>query len=136
MYVGPLVFLGGLVALTRSPAALAAVALQWQRFAERVRLDERRLADQFGHEYVEYVEHVPRWLPRPAFLASPYVLFHRIAEPASARVRLRVVELGLKSRVSFENAETDARDDPRLGAAPTPALLDGPRLMRRAGAVG
>ncbi|HEX9495711.1 MAG TPA: isoprenylcysteine carboxylmethyltransferase family protein, partial [Candidatus Limnocylindria bacterium] len=135
MYVGHLLFLGGLVALTRSPAALAAVALQWQRFAERVRLDERRLADQFGHEYVEYVEHVPRWLPRPAFLTSPYVLFHRIAEAESARVRRLVVELGLKPRISFENAETDARDDPRLGSARTPALWDGQRLVAGEAAV-
>lgn len=129
MYLGHLVYLSGLVALTRSPAALAGLALQWQRLAERVRLDERRLADRFGHDYVEYVEHVPRWLPRPAFLASPYVLFHRIAEPDSARVRRRVVELGLKPRISFENAETDAKDDPRLGSSPTPALWDGRRLI-------
>jgi len=129
MYLGHLVFLSGLVALTRSPVALAGLGLQWQRLAERARLDERRLADRFGHEYVEYVERVPRWLPRPAFLASPYVLFHRIAEPDSARVRRRVVELGLKPRISFENAETDARGDPRLGSSPTPALWDGTRLI-------
>jgi protein-S-isoprenylcysteine O-methyltransferase Ste14 len=129
MYLGHLAFLAGLVALTRSPAALAGLALQWQRFAERVASDERRLADRFGHDYVEYLEHVPRWLPQPAFLASPYVLFHRIAEPESARVRLRVVELGLKSRISFENADTDAKDDPRLGSAPTPALWDGRGLI-------
>src|SRR5258708_28915926 len=110
MYVGPLVFLGGLVALTRSPAALAAVALQWQRFAERVRLDERRLAGPFGHEDGEYVEHVPRWLPRPAFLTSPYVLFHRIAQAERARVRRLVVGLGRQPRISVENAETAARD--------------------------
>jgi len=135
MYLGHLVFLSGLVALTRSPVALAGLGLQWQRLAERVRLDERRLADRFGHEYVEYVEHVPRWLPRPAFLSSPYVLFHRIAEPDSARVRRRVVELGLKPRISFENAETDARDDPRLGSSPTPALWDGSRLISGVGGV-
>lgn len=135
MYLGHLVFLSGLVALSRSPLALAGLALQWRRLAERVRLDERRLADRFGHDYVEYVEHVPRWLPRPAFLESPYVLFHRIAEADSARIRRRVVELGLKPRIGFENAETDARDDPRLGSAPTPALWDGTRLISGAAGV-
>ena len=57
-----------------------------------------------------------------------YTLFHRIAEPASARIRLRVVELGLKGRIDFQNAETDAKDDPRLGSAATPALWDGRTL--------
>ncbi len=57
-----------------------------------------------------------------------YTLFHRISEPASARIRLRVVELGLKPRIDFQNAETDAKGDPRLGSAPTPALWDGRTL--------
>ena len=60
--------------------------------------------------------------------ASEYTLFHRIAEPASARIRLRVVELGLKERIDFRNADTDAKDDPRLGTAATPALWDGHAL--------
>ena len=55
-----------------------------------------------------------------------YTLFHRIAEPASARIRLRVVELGLKPRIDFQNAETDGKDDlARLGGSATPALWDG-----------
>jgi hypothetical protein len=58
-----------------------------------------------------------------------YTLFHRIAEPASARIRLRIVELGLKPRVDFQNAETDGRDElARLGGSATPALWDG-RLL-------
>ena len=57
-----------------------------------------------------------------------HTLFHRIAEPASARIRLRIVELGLKPRIDFQNAETDAKDDERLGSAPTPALWDGRTL--------
>ena len=57
-----------------------------------------------------------------------YTLFHRISEPASARIRLRIVELGLKPQIDFQNAETDAKDDPRLGSAPTPALWDGSAL--------
>jgi protein-S-isoprenylcysteine O-methyltransferase Ste14 len=129
MYLGHLLFLGGLVVLTRSPVALAGLAIQWQRLAKRARMDERRLADQFGHDYAEYVETVPRWLPLPASLASPYVLFHRIAEPASARIRSRVVELGLKSTIDFLNAETDGKDElARLGGAVTPALWDGRSL--------
>ena len=139
MYLGHLVFLAGAVALTRSPAALAGLAIQWQRFAERVAIDERRLADRFGHEYVEYVERVPRWLPRPAFLsspASPYVLFHRITEGDSAQIRLRVVELGLKPRIDFQNAETDGKAElARIGGRSTPALWDGRRLISGADAV-
>ena len=59
---------------------------------------------------------------------SEYTLFHRITEPASARIRLLIVELGLKERIDFQNAETDAKDDPRLGSAATPALWDGRTL--------
>lgn len=134
MYLGHLIFLTGLVALTRSPVALAGLFLQRQRLAERVTLDERRLADRFGHAYVEYVAQVPRWLP--ALRSSPYVLYHRIAEADSARVRLRVVELGLKLRIDFQNAETDGkRELGRLGANVTPALWDGKRLISGADAV-
>lgn len=67
---------------------------------------------------------------------SDYTLFHRISEPASARIRLRVVELGLKGRIDFQNAETDAKGDPRLGSAATPALWDGRTLTVGEAAVG
>lgn len=57
------------------------------------------------------------------------ILFHRIAEPESARIRLRVVELGLKPRIDFLNAETDGKDElARLGGSVTPALWDGRTL--------
>ena len=60
---------------------------------------------------------------------SDYTLFHRIAEPASARIRQRVVELGLKGRIDFQNAETDGKDAlARLGGSATPALWDGRAL--------
>ena len=134
MYLGHHIFLAGLIACTRSPVALAGLFIQQSRFGERVRLDERRLADRFGHSYVDYVENVPRWLP--ALRSSPYVLFHRIAEADSARVRLRIVELGLKPRIDFQNAETDGKIElARLGADTTPALWDGRRLISGAGPV-
>ena len=58
-----------------------------------------------------------------------YTLFHRVAEAASARIRLRVVELGLKPRIDFQNAETDGKDElTRLGGSITPALWDGRAL--------
>ncbi len=134
MYLGHLIFLVGLVVLTRSPAALAGLFIQSRRFAERIAIDERRLADRFGHEYVDYVERVPRWLPR--MTSSPCVLFHRIAEAESARIRLRVVALGLKSRIDFQNAETDGKAAlEHLGGDRTPALWDGQRLVSGTDAV-
>jgi len=58
-----------------------------------------------------------------------YTLFHRVAEPASARIRSRVVDLGLKPRIDFQNAETDGKDElARLGGSATPALWDGHAL--------
>jgi len=58
-----------------------------------------------------------------------YTLFHRVAEPASARIRSRVVDLGLKPRIDFQNAETDGKDElVRLGGHATPALWDGHTL--------
>ncbi len=58
-----------------------------------------------------------------------YTLFHRVAEPASARIRSRVVDLGLKPRIDFQNADTDGKDElTRLGGSTTPALWDGRTL--------
>ena len=67
---------------------------------------------------------------RPALEGvADHTLFHRIAEPASARIRLRIIELGLKGRIDFQNAETDGRDElARLGGSATPALWDGRSL--------
>jgi len=64
-------------------------------------------------------------------------LFHRIAEPGSARTRQRVVELGLTSAIDFQNAETDGSDAlARLGGSVTPALWDGHTLTVGEGPVG
>ena len=61
--------------------------------------------------------------------ATTYTLFHRIGEPASARIRQRVVELGLKPRIDFQNAETDGKEElARIGGSLTPALWDGKAL--------
>jgi hypothetical protein len=58
-----------------------------------------------------------------------YTLFHRVGEPASARIRSRVVDLGLKPRIDFQNAETDGKEElARLGGHATPALWDGHTL--------
>lgn len=69
--VGHLVFLCGLVALTRSPLALAGLAIQAIRFRNRVVLDERRLADRFGNPYVSTTSSMCRvGCGGPAFLRS------------------------------------------------------------------
>jgi protein-S-isoprenylcysteine O-methyltransferase Ste14 len=65
MYLGHLVFLGGLALLTRSPfaAALLTTVVPW--FDERAAHDERRLEKAFGEEYAAYRDRVPRWLGSP-----------------------------------------------------------------------
>jgi hypothetical protein len=57
------------------------------------------------------------------------VLYHRLADPASADVRRWIVERGLKSRVDFQNVDTEAADAfAALGGGAVPALWDGSRL--------
>jgi hypothetical protein len=57
------------------------------------------------------------------------VLYHRIDDPDSAAVRRRVVELGLKSRIDFQNVDTDgAAAFAAHGGRTVPALWDGERL--------
>jgi hypothetical protein len=57
------------------------------------------------------------------------VLYHRIDDPDSAAVRRRIVELGLKPRIDFQNVDTEgaAAFAARRGRS-VPALWDGQRL--------
>jgi len=66
-----------------------------------------------------------------------YELFHRIAEPASARVRRYVIDYGLEDRIRFRNvAYPEAESDLRArGTGETPALWDGVQLTFGAEAV-
>lgn len=64
---------------------------------------------------------------------SGLVLYHRVPDPESARVRRRIVELGLKSRVDFQNVDTEGRAAfATLGGGSVPALWDGHSLHRGA----
>jgi hypothetical protein len=57
------------------------------------------------------------------------VLYHRIDDPDSAAVRRRVVELGLKASIDFQNVDTDgAAAFAAHGGRRVPALWDGERL--------
>ena len=57
------------------------------------------------------------------------VLYHRIDDPGSAVVRRRVVELGLKQQVDFQNVDTDGAEAwANVHGKKLPALWDGARL--------
>ena len=57
---------------------------------------------------------------------SGLVLYHRVSDPASARVRRRIVELGLKPRIDFQNVDTEGQAAfAALGGGAIPALWDG-----------
>jgi hypothetical protein len=57
------------------------------------------------------------------------VLYHRIDDEESAAVRRRVVELGLKARIDFQNVDTEgAAAFAERGGRTPPALWDGERL--------
>ena len=57
------------------------------------------------------------------------ILYHRIDDPDSAVVRRRVVELGLKAHVDFQNVDTDGAEAfAKHGGGRVPALWDGERL--------
>lgn len=57
------------------------------------------------------------------------MLYHRIDDPGSAVLRRRVVELGLKPQVDFQNVDTDGAEAwASLRGHVVPALWDGARL--------
>ena len=57
------------------------------------------------------------------------MLYHRIDDPASAVVRRRVVELGLKPQIDFQNVDTDGAEAwANVRGNTLPALWDGARL--------
>ena len=65
MYLGHLLFMVGLVGVTRSPLALVLAARAVLRFTGRVRIDEERLERAFGDEYRAYRARAPRWIGIP-----------------------------------------------------------------------
>ena len=63
------------------------------------------------------------------------ILYHRIDDPDSAAVRRRVVELGLKALVDFQNVDTDGAEAfAKHGGRRVPAVWDGERLHEGKGA--
>ena len=64
------------------------------------------------------------------------VLYHRLGDVDSAAVRRRIVELGLKAQIHFQNVDTDGAEawDEARGHL-LPALWDGARLHEGKGAV-
>jgi hypothetical protein len=62
---------------------------------------------------------------------AEFVLFHSVADPASARVRRAIVARGLKPRINFQNV--DSEEGAELFAAhqgsALPAIWDGERLL-------
>jgi hypothetical protein len=67
---------------------------------------------------------------------QPYVLYHRLSDPASAAIRAKIVEAGLKPLVDFQNVDTDGADAfAAHGGVEVPALWDGRRLHQGSYAV-
>ena len=64
------------------------------------------------------------------------VLYHRIGDADSAAARRRVVELGLKGRVDFQNVDSEGAEAfAEHGGRRVPALWDGVRLHEGRAAV-
>lgn len=62
---------------------------------------------------------------------ATHELFHELADPDSAGIRILVVALGLKERVAFRNVAYPeaAADLVRRGGDRVPSLWDGTRLL-------
>ena len=65
MYLGHIVYMAGLVLVTRSPLALAIAAARIPWYDQRAAEDEKRLEEKFGAEYADYRTRVPRWFSLP-----------------------------------------------------------------------
>ena len=64
------------------------------------------------------------------------ILYHRIDDPDSAAVRRRVVELGIKAQVDFQNVDTEGAEAfAQHGGRQVPTLWDGQRLHEGRAAV-
>jgi protein-S-isoprenylcysteine O-methyltransferase Ste14 len=66
MYLGHIVWMTGLVLVTRSPLAILVAAIRIPWYDARAAEDEARLEQRFGAEYAAYRDRVPRWIGRPA----------------------------------------------------------------------
>ena len=65
MYLGHIVWMVGLVLVTRSPLALVAAAIRIPWYDARAAEDEARLEKVFTDAYVDYRGRVPRWIGLP-----------------------------------------------------------------------
>jgi len=63
MYLGHMIFLGGLAWLLQSWVALVLFLAHLPWFDARAREDERHLAVLFGEPYRDYCRRVKRWIP-------------------------------------------------------------------------
>jgi protein-S-isoprenylcysteine O-methyltransferase Ste14 len=63
MYLGHLIFLGGIAVTLASWIAAAVFAFHIVWFHRRVREDEARLEALFGEPYRDYCRRVKRWVP-------------------------------------------------------------------------
>jgi protein-S-isoprenylcysteine O-methyltransferase Ste14 len=66
MYLGHMVWMTGLVLVTRSPLAILVAAIRIPWYDARAAEDEERLEKKFGAEYAAYRDRVPRWVGLPA----------------------------------------------------------------------
>ncbi len=65
MYLGHMVWMTGLVLVTRSPLAILVAAIRIPWYDARAAEDEERLEKRFGAEYAAYRDRVPRWVGVP-----------------------------------------------------------------------
>lgn len=63
-------------------------------------------------------------------MSAKLELFHRVADPACAAVRRKLVELGLEANVSFRNVHFEVHQQAlaAIGGAQVPAVWDGQTL--------